>query len=750
MRRDMPMRAAALLLLCALPALAASPNKSARADTPAPYAKVKWPNTMNPRFVNAGDDRFLLATSAGLQLWDARNNTFTEVAGWPAHADLDMNWARLGAGTVFADREDEVDLDASARQVVHMHENLYWWDAKAQRLSAPLPLGARTALASLVRIDAAHVLVCAARAGLGSTEFEARIVTLHDGALEWEQENSAELRAAALAAGVRGPVRGLGTLDDPALPPVYFKTDECQWDMKARPAFLRGISSLRIKHYRLPDRRIVIGQADWPNSGQLAAPLLWNEAAGRWDALDNTAQRGNDGWIFQAYGIDDPVVSVPTIDPEFVEFLDPETLHWVRSRQSLPQGTYGPMLAPLSTGQALVFLADQQGTILRVDPMRASKPGRLFYNHGKFGLARLSGGRLLFAGGGSQWDPSNRLEILTLPTLSARAIAPLPLQLGFFSTAELPDHSLLAFGGLPPGCGPDGGKTGCDKQAAQPAYRYIPKQDKWEPVANLAIHFANGPFWDAGNSSLINQWPRDDGRVRRNGDFVYLDSGNILGRPYDTQLITTTLIRWRPGMAAPEPLAPLPRGRIRATLLELTGGRLAIIGGLEQPASEEALKAATIQMDFARTTEIYDDRTRLWRTGPAPHYPGGRALRLANGRIFKLSMTHWFVEDGYRAEIADAAFTRWQKLPAFPLPQPFVVDDIVAAGNRVYILPGRRDIKTPDRRVVIWDDDAHKWRVSSKWPAQDPAAYIPLDKKSALALFPQHGGDIVKIVPLPR
>ena len=681
------------------------------------YATVSWPDPRNPRFVSLGSDQFLLSTSTGMQRWDAKSNIFSQVKDWPTHAALGSAWARLGDNRLLvAASHNEKDMP--------LHSVL-WWNAKTRHFSTPLPLRQGMLVHNLVAIDADHALVCMRTEGYRSdtrhkpadpAPFAALVVSLRDGALIWNTENSDQLSALILAADVRGPVEGLEDVKGALtaeLPPVHFNTQFCKWEMKNLPNDLREAPDLTIKHYRLPDGRTLIGHADWYSPSRnhrrnLAAPLLWNDKAGRWDAIDNTAQEGNSGDTFNNYDIRDSIVSVPTVSPEFVEFLDPETLRWTRSRQKF-QETYGPRVAPLSTGQALVFLSEQ-GRILLLDPMRENVPGHFAYNHSRWGEVKLRNGRVFLGGGGSVWHPDNRPEIVTPATLRSKPVAPLPQQLGFLSGVELPDKTVLVFGGLPPGCGPSTDGDNCGKKPAQPSYRYFPREDRWELVPGLAIFFANGQFWDTGNSDISSQWPRNDALLRRNGDFVFLDSG-------------TTLTRWRPGIA-PQPLASLRQRRTYPTLLELSNGRLAVIGGLAQPANE-----------FARTTEIFSAKADRWKPGPRPKYAGGRAVKLANGRIFKLSMKDWWATGGYQAEVANAAFTRWKKLPAFPL-KSFNVGDVVVVGNRVLLLPARPDRnEKPIRKVIIWNDSSRTWAVSDTskiWKNEPPLAFTPLNSGRAL------------------
>lgn len=708
-------------------------------DVATTYAQVQWPNPSYPRFVNLGADHYLLATIKGMQLWNAKENRFSEVKGWPLYVDLERAWARLGEGTLLvAGDEDEKGVPLVS---------LFWWNAKNRALSTPLPLRQGQRIYDLVPIDTNHALVCMQSPNepdksLAPPSFSARLVFLHDGVLSWETENSDQLRAAILAAGVRGEVEGIGRVADEP-PPVFFNADTCQWQMKTLPDFMREGSHLTIKHYRLPDGRLLIGHAEWVNPAshtrtRLAAPLLWNQTEGRWDTIDNTAQEGDDGGHFQSFGIDGPVVSMYA---GYIEFLDPVSLRWIRSRKKLPGNAYYTNIAPLSTGQVLVFVRER-GRVLLLDPMREAVPGRFTYDHARWGEVKLQGGGLFFGSGGDEWHPNNRPEILKPPALLPQSIIPMPEQLGFLSGVELPDTTILMFGGLPPRCGPDGNYGDHCKKSAQPSYRYFPQENRWERVPDLAVHFAQGQSWES-----YDGYPRNDTLLQKNGDFVFLDSGNAFELEDGNAPITTTLTRWRIGGAA-QPLAPLRQGRTQATLLELADGRLVVIGGRAQQSIIDKKNACTDcpnkkvsgPLEFESTTEIYDDKANQWLPGPIPNHAGGRAVKLANGRIFKLSMKGLGADEGYRAEVADAAFAGWEELPDFPL-QPFNVRDVVTAENRVLILPGK-----PSQQTVIWDDARRAWLVSELWYRGEPLAITPLDSKRALV----RSSDSFEIVPMPQ
>lgn len=244
--------------------------------------------------------------------------------------------------------------------------------------------------------------------------------------------------------------------------------------------------------------------------------------------------------------------------------------------------------------------------------------------------------------------------------------------------------------------------------------------------------------------------------------------GTIHSRPVIDKVLThhhpdgqpTRLMRWQLGGAL-QPLARTLVDRQRASLVELADGRLAVIGGLaSEPASPacqrcEAQRQAEIgrlkarqaraaprsaedeegpgidepppcsvcgeaigpreRFRRARSCEIFDGASKRFQPGPWAHHAGGRAVRLANGRIFKFGLEGWTANDSvYVAETADARLGSWTAAPPFPLPQGTRVTQFVAVGDQVLFVLDR-----PEDRLVIWDDETRNWRVESLPPRAD-------------------------------
>jgi hypothetical protein len=734
----------------------AQPGAKNDPDLPAPYAVIEWPDLRNPRFVTLGGDHYLLAVRAGMQVWDAKNNVFSDAKGFPRHTSVEDEWAPLAGGTLISGRSHN-DADVP-------YDSLIWWDAQAKTFSPPLVLAASTLVHKLVPVSAHYALAClrfgnVARPAGTIDDLAARAVLLDlaDGKPRIVPVTAAT-RALLGEAGVRGMLDGEEITDASApaatTAAVIFNVGNCHWEMRPVPESLAKVRDLTIKHHRLPDGRIVVTQADYfdpatTSRGTLTAPLLWDEKKSGWVEFEATAQSGGSPDSVSSYGIGDPVVAVTGVGADHVEFLDPASLRWTPSAQSLPE-TYVPDVAPLSNGDALVFTREN-GVILRLNPMRRPAAGKFAYSHSYLGEIALSGGAVLLMGGGDQWHPQNRPEILRpRPSPAARLIAPLPELWDYVTGVELADHTILVYGGLPPRCAPSLQSSQCKDAPTQPAFRYFPEQDRWEPVAGIAMPFENGQFWSTGNSGETTQWPRNDAVVRRNGDFVYLRGQPSYRRKEgDGSPFVTDAMRWKPGQA-PTKLATLRAGRSQGTLLELADGRLAVIGGLV-PAGAVAGGAdcsdcaneamAPGELDWARSTEVFDARTKLWRAGPPARLAGGRALKLANGRIFKLSLTSpWLDEHGLSAEIADARFTRWDKLPAFPL-KPYGIAHVAVLGNRVVMLP-----EAPHRHTVAWDDKRQVWTVWKNWTREGALSVTPVDERRALVRYP----DSYEIISIPN
>lgn len=707
-------------------------------DIPAPqkqapvYAHIDWPNPLNPDYVPLGQDQLLLFTRHGIRRWDVPANTFSSVPSWPPHHALKEVWAPLGAGRLVVGRSHDAQ-DQSTDAVV-------WWDTQQQAFSQPLPQAQNIRIHAIVPLDAQYALVCQRPpVAYGNTlpaHRAARVLALENGQLHWVQAPTEALLERLQSNGVRGQIENwIRPSNEPLVHPVYFDADACDWKLSNPPDAMRTLPELHFQHHRLPDGRVLVAQAEWnrqKNSTRLTQgpPMLWDAAAQRWTPIELTGETASSSRHLHAFGLDDlPVRTHKT----FIEFLDPQHLRWVRSRQNFPESPW-PRVAPLSTGQALVFGFDN-GNVYRLDQQAVPLRGQLLSAHGRFGAVALRDGSVLLAGDGQQWSPSNRVQRIDTQQRQAHSAAPMPWAISYQSGMELADRSVLYFGGTPAGCAPSSLGEPCSQQEAMPSFRYFPAQDRWETVPELRIHFAYGWHWDTGNSDLVSQWPRHDVLRRRNGDLLYLEAGNAWQRVPEGQApAPVQLMRWHPGQPLKE-VATLPEHRTQATLLELPDGSLAVIGGQSSHAAP------------LRSTLLLDERLQRWRFGPQANYPGGTAVQLKNGRIFKLSLKDLFADSGYQAEIADKFLRRWSRLPPLPLPPTgvgnFRVTDMVAAGNRVYLFTNAFD-----RRSLIWDDIRQRWQLSEPWPQpQLPPDYVlPLTPQRLLV----RSQETFDVVPYPH
>jgi hypothetical protein len=720
-------------LLAAL--LAGACAHAADPGATAPYATIRWADPANPALINVGNDQFIVHTRAGIQVWEAMTNKLAPGSGWPAHTALEHGSARLAGGTVMSGSSHD------ARDT-ELH-TLVWWDPASATFPARLDLPAGTLIADLLAIDRQHALACmvhfnpAERRPYQDTQVSTRLLTIESGELRWSEPGVAATRQAMLAAGVRGKVHGEGTLTlSGDIAPLEYDTATCRWAMRTVPDALAKMTEIRINPQRLPDGRMIVAHAEGLDAARnsrvsLAAPYLWDAAASRWKPLDAPGAAPGSAFKLVSIGMEDPVLSLGG-DGDF-EVLDPISLRWARFSSTLRPDYYVARVAPLSNGDLLVFMG-VDGTVQRTRVARPRPAGELAYPHWFLGEVALPGYGLMLLNGGDQRHPQNKPEIVRVsPHPVATSTAPMPVWLGSVAGVALADGSVLAYGGLLPGCaGASSDPEHCKNQPIPPALRYFPEQDRWEEVPALRL----------ANKSAA--WPRADVQVRRDGQLIaVLDAEGETG---SSEPLVSKVLGWRPGTQAVA-LPTLQRGRVDTTLLELSDGRMAAVGGYSQPvriALEPACAGcpdefvAYGQLAATRLTEALDPSLTQWRPGPQAHFAGGLAVKLANGRLFKMSLPDGTDEGkGLRAEVADAAFTRWTALPPFPL-KDFMVQHMVAVGNRVLVLE-------EGARTVAWDDGSARWLVWKDW--QGDQALSASEGPGGKVLLRYR--DRVRLVPMP-
>ena len=732
MRLTLGLLGTLLLTLCAaIPAHAAlrddvGPQEPASESS---LAVIDWADA-SPGVAPVGDDRYLLWTKTGVQLWDVRRNVFSPVSDWPGGYDLRIGGTRVGNTTVLvAQRRGDAD------PLQHL---LMLWNAKEGRLTHEFALPPGQLVDKVVALDARRFLLCK-RVGftwLGplarnyrSLPTEAQVWSLE------EHDFTLDPSPALLGSPVRGDVSGLSV---PAMgneDPVQFDTRTCSWDMKNPPAELAGVKNLEIRPHRLPDGRFLVTHAKWENQWghQVNArnPWLWEHGAGEWRALHRTAKGGGSPDLFWSFGSGDAIVAMKDIEAHFVEFLDTDTLTWSRSAQSLGHDDRALALAPLSDGRALLFL--QGGArVIAASPLRELLPQRLAYWHSEPMQTVLADHRLLLIGA----DAANRPEMVSLRGTVPQSVvlAPVPADISYPSAVELGDGTVLAFGALPGQCTRLDDRPGlCGQPPAQHSYRYFPSKDRWQLVPGLEIGFELG--W-------VGPWigkhmPRLNVSALSKQRLAFLQN-----RSADCHT-STVLYTWsaREGTRA---VAKLRGERSAASLVRLKDGRLAAIGGFRRDfrglddayCDKESIAG---HAKHIRNTEVFAEAATRWRAGPRAHFAGGRAYILRSGRIFKLS---GWEAGGYRyaGEVADARFRRWAKLPPLPIKYKKEILDISVVGDRVFLLPEDRADPT-----VVWDDTRRRWIVPTDW------------QRDGLSVLPGPPGHVVlrtfnrlEVLPVPR
>ncbi|KRB83238.1 hypothetical protein ASE26_12200 [Duganella sp. Root198D2] len=629
------------------------------------YATIDWPNKLNPHFVPLGAGRFLVSTRSGKLVWDAEMNSFGEPAGWPLHTAIGGDWTPLGDGVLVEGRAHDDDGNPV--------RSLVWWNKKAATFSPPLVLPSASYPSALVPLDGDTVLACMGSPSHGT---RAVLVSLRQGIPTIINEPAPALRQLLAAKGVTGPVDGIGQ-SDAGSAPVRFEIAFCGWQMRNPPQGLAN-GKQAVKPQYLPDGRIVIAAGE----PAIDTPYIWDPQREQWEAF--TSKPPVSARLVSGFAADDEVVALGGSSNKYADFLDPATLRWTRSQDVAAIDSPDPALAPLGKGRVLAFLREH-GRVVLLQQLHRAKAGEFLYSHGAGADVLAPGGRLYLLDGGDPGQPINRPEAVGGEADGTpQAIAPLPLPLGSLSAVALPDGSLLAFGGR---------RTYREAMPA-PAFRYDARQDRWEPAPGLEVGYAAGQLESTEGGALISEWPRGDFLLDRHGTLAVLDGADLL--------------RWRPGAVARR--IPLPRPHTAATLLETTDGRLLVVGGTTGTGAPNPV------------SDLFSPRSGRWQRGPKPHVAGGRAVRMADGSIFKVTLADARV----RAEVAGAALARWKLLPPPPL-QSFSLLQLVAVGRDVVLLPNNRS-----QLALVWSRQRgwRTWRIATEFA---PTALVPAGGRRAVA-----------------
>lgn len=776
------------LLALALLHGAAAAAPSTTWDQPmATLLRVNWSDPHNPGLVPVGQDRFLFDTTDGVRLWDATTAQFMPLRADrpPGPGQLDrllfgfQNTAPVKAGTLL------VALSANQSSAT-----LWGWRTATQSLAEPLPLpGPEPKRWGLQGLDAQHALACHPSLGAQVLQWApAPANTPSNTNPRWAPPGDPQARAALQAKGVVGPVQGFGTLAlaaaPAARPPVFFDTRRCAWELTQPPADLarwldpqrRGDRHPIIKPYFLNDGRVLVPGLQYFDDGRpgwrwLTHPLLWDASARQWQVLPSFR---NERPSPHRSGQGEPVLAAGQGSSQ-VEALHLPTLSWRRYNEQLPFA-WNWLLEPLQSGQVLVAARGDdiklRGIVGRITPSDGSTPsGRLQHRRDALYQEAVVPGRYAVLVGSGRWADSDVAESVDLASAQSTELPRLPagaIWPAFPTGVALPDASVLVLAGLPKGCAREEQfmPTGvCADRLGQPSWRYLPSARRWEPVLALKIPYARGPSWQWGNSDRSTQWPRADLTVRASGDLVWLQGGEFPdSRERELWPRATALMAWSPQQPelAPRRIAPLRKGRVSGSLVNLADGRLAVVGGdaqLDRVALEKGCADCPDEfvsigpMRAARSTELLDEsdpQAPRWVNGPLAHFPGGQGFRLANGRIVKVSLREPMGENGVQAEVADAAFTQWTRLAMPPPVSPRKGDShhdirfVTAIGNRVLVL-------TNSDATLVWDDDASHWRLHAGWPGQHddaaPLSIVPGAKPGQVMVrYPR----TVRLIDLPK
>ena len=739
-------------------------------------ATIDWADPANPVALPISGTQLLLDTRAGPRVWSPGAATLSPLGGAQAHwrllDDTHMpasSTTRAGAfmnGMMFAVRTGA----ASAEMV--------WADSRDLAATRRMPLREGFVPDLLLPLAPSMALLCSA------AQQRALVVAFHEGELVRLSKTTAQPMALQRlqASLVFGIVEGFGALANPMLgslqypaPPVQFDAQRCRWQANHLPEPLARAEDLNLllNSMTMPDTVTpAIVAAAWTDAaGQrrtLGRPLYWNSDTRAWreraapdlPGLEPAALRGlvHDGLAV-------------TADPPSgrYAFLDARDEQWRAASLRVPPARAVKLLRYGPEG-VLALLIDEQkpGRIVRIEPVPPQNTASLMPDvlGDEDGVVPLQGIGVLLVGGHERLSNA----FLIGPDAKGSVLRPLPESLKRVSGVPLMDGSIVVFGGLPGTCFPSA--TDHCSLGVAPGYRWLPVRQRWERLHDLKVAYAPGEALDGGNSSISSGWPRNDFLVREGAELLLLDGyGERSNHHPDGQ--PTRLMRWQLGGSL-QPLARTLVDRQRASLVELADGRLAVIGGLAsepaspacqrceaqrqteisrlkarqaraapRPADEEedsgidepppcSVCGGTIgpreRFRRARSCEVFDEAGKRFQPGPWAHHAGGRAVRLANGRIFKFGLEGWNASDSvYVAETADAQLGSWTAAPPFPLPQGTRVTQFVAVGNQVLFVLDR-----PEDRLVIWDDETRSWRVESlpasgRWgPRNIPRVALPL------------------------
>ncbi|TAK89906.1 MAG: hypothetical protein EPO06_10870 [Burkholderiaceae bacterium] len=758
----------------------APPPAAADGVTPV-LATINWLNPENPVAIPLSwrGTRFLLETQDGLQIWDS--DTLQKIPLQHPVADgrlLEHIWMRteqpLQHGTLFA----VSSADASAPAAT-----LYWIDNGQTKIGKRLDLPAGFMPSTLVAVTGDTALLCAAKSQ------RALLVSLGSGELkQLTAAGTSALHASLLTEmqkmGIVGPLEGIGELvETPGINhstdtrPLVLNTRGCTWSARKLPEPLASARNLEILPVMLGSfSRPGIVAASWLEPGSnaprtLQTPLVWDGESQQWQARQTGDFSGIAPQRLAGVRAEQWVYGVDLAEGRFA-FLAQVEERWREATQRLPAAE-GIKLLPIGNEGVLALLIDsrQPGRIVRLDPAPEHWLAARFR-----GSVSPNDAAIPFNGGAMivESSKSSHVTLIKPDDSNPTQLPDLPYPQSKVSGTQLGDGSVVVFGGQINDCA----YTHPCPQAPLPSFRWIPTENRWQPLTALAVQFAAGEPFDEGAS-------RRSDFVLHGGKEIFYLSSNELQSDNDTKAQPTVLFHWQLG-GATQSLAATRISRANATLIELDDGRFAVMGGAaanepptpacsacqskrqaevrrlrdklaharrtgENSAEEEEDEDPEQQvppcaaceilernkyMSFSRSCEIYDPRSERWSWGPSPVHPAGRAVKLANGRIFKLGLLGYNSTDAeYAAETADARLSQWVAAPSFPLGRSTVINDFFAIGNQVLVV-----LSKPADRYVLWDDASQSWQVlplprHADWGLRDIPVHVGVAGEGKLLMI---------------
>lgn len=716
-------------------------------------ATINWANPENPAAVplSLRGNRFLIETKQGIQFWDS-STLKTEPLQQPladAHL-LDKiwkrtNWGASGNGILFA-ISSGTPTTAS---------RLYWLRDEKTDVEMSLDFPKNFTPTELVDLPSGMALICSSQANY------ALIVNIIFGKLmQVTEENSPGLKKTIQNIGVIGPVDGVGDLEEQTSKhdgdrkrPLLFDTRSCSWSARFLPEPLASGKNIKLLP-KDPWENPSIFAASWldPFTNEkhtLDTPLNWR---GEWRERQKSDFFGFPPDSLPGIAADSWIYSAAPAQGKFA-FLEWTDDRWRESTQEVPTAE-GMKLLPIGNEGVLALLIDakQPGRIVRLDPVRVTKFDNQFkesFAAHKDNVISLNGDGLMIVKGGNSGGHSD-VSMINPGDTQFISLPDLPQPQKGVSGVQMYDGSVLVFGGIHPVCY-ERYLVNC-LQGVQPSYRWIPSEKRWQTLPTLSVSFAYGKIFDGGYSGISAGYPRGDFILHGGKELYYLSRGEAKWL-VENKIMPSRLYRWTLD-GATETLASTLLSRYNSTLIEIDDGRIAVIGGEsadepESPACQACksrrqqevarLKAeitrkqrgisddegeyypeqAVPQCDSctllsagehfapARSCELYDHRVKRWYFGSFSNYPGGRAVKMSNGRIFKLGLLGFFTShSNYAAETADPALTKWEATPPFPFTSPATIELMQVIGNQVLIV-----MSNPEDRYVIWDDTSRSWQI---------------------------------------